>query len=97
MSVNGNNGAIDIGNVFFNPPNQCPEFAGGGVSHGVGNVDGGGPGGDRRFEDLVQKFGIGASRIFWGEFHIIDEGFGVGDHFRYDRQDFFSGFAEFVL
>ena len=58
VAVDRNHRLVNVGHVGFNAANEVAKFARGKVAHGVGNVDGGGPGGDRRLQHLIQKLGL---------------------------------------
>ena len=95
--MHGNHGLVNVRHVGVDASNQLPKLRRGGVANGVGNVDGGGTGGDGRFDHLVHKFRITAAGVFAGELDIVDQGAGVGHHLGGDRQHLSAGFAQFVL
>jgi hypothetical protein len=97
VTVDGNDRLINVGDVFLDAANQGAELRRGQVAHGVGDVDGGGPSGDRRFQDLIEKLWIRAPRILWRELHIVGEGLGVGHHLGGDGQHLLTTLAQFVL
>ena len=53
--------------------NQFAEFGRDGVADGVGNVERGGAGFDDGFENLEQKFRVGAGGVFGRKFDVVAE------------------------
>ena len=83
--------------MLVNAGNQATELRWRGVADGVGNVDGGGTGGNRRFDHLVEKLGVTPPGVFTGEFNVFNQGAGIAHHLGHDREHVLAALAQFVL
>ena len=88
---------VDVGHLGIDTGDQLTEFRRGGVAHGVGDVDRGGTGADRRLDHLMHELRIAAAGVFAGELHIVDQRAGVGHHLGGDRQHLGAALAQLVL
>ena len=68
-----------------------------GVAQGVGHVDGGGAGGDRRGDHFGQEILLGAGAVLGGEFDVVDEAARVRDAGRGQVQHLLLAHAQLVL
>ena len=59
---------------------QLGEVGRDGVAHGVGDVDGGGPGADYRFQHLVQVLRVGAGGVHGRKLHVVAVSLGPLHH-----------------
>src|SRR5690606_3555970 len=65
-------GAGDIGDAGDDLLEHRADFLRRGEADGVGQVDGGGAGGDRHARDFDQVIQFGAGGILGGELHVVD-------------------------
>ena len=63
VAVDGDDRLVDVGHVLLDAADERLELVGDGVAHGIGDVDGGGPGGDALLHQRVDVVGVGAGRV----------------------------------
>ena len=97
VAVDGDVHLLHARHVLPQVADQIPHLLGGGVAHGVGDVQGGGPGGHGVGVAPGQKRPVGAGGVLGGELYIGAPGLRVGHHLADAGQDLFPGHLELVL
>ena len=73
MAVNTEHGPADVGRVADNVTNQIGEFFRYGIADRVGEVDGGGTGGNCGLENATQVITVTAGAVFCRKFDVVRE------------------------
>ena len=97
VSMHGQHRIGDVRHMLINASDQRTEFARGGVTDGVRDVDGAGTGCNGSLNHLVQKLGITAAGVLTGELDVIHQGAGVGHHVRDDGEHLLPALTQLVL
>src|SRR5208337_4921022 len=79
VAVRGDGHFVDTGNFLTQRADELAVFLGHAVADGIGNVDGGGAGGDYGFDDLAEKWDVGTGGILGREFNVGAQRLGVPD------------------
>ena len=73
VAVDADHGLVDVRHTITEARDHMPHLAGGRVADGVGDVDGGRAGRDRRLDHAAEKIDLGAGGILRGELDIVAE------------------------
>ena len=79
MAVHADRRFLDVGHVGANRPDQIAELLGDGVASGVGDVDDGRAGVNRRLEHFEQVGRVGTAGVFGVELHVVGVAAGALD------------------
>ena len=71
VAVDADHRLVDVGHPVLQHGDAAAHFRRRGVAHGVRDVDGRGPGLDRRLDDLAQKVVFGAGRVLRRKLHVV--------------------------
>ncbi len=71
VAVSGPNHLVGIGHAGNQLPHALAPSGGNGIAHGVGHVEGLGPGLNHRVKNAHQKVHVRAHGVFGGEFHVV--------------------------
>ena len=94
VAVHAQDDLVDAADVLFEMADGGGVLLGNGIANGVGDVDGGGPGGDRLFHDLGQEIELGAGRVFGRKLHVLQIALGPLDAGDGAAHDLFLGHAQ---
>ncbi len=96
MAMDADDGfaGAEFGDGIVEALNKGAVLLGDGPADGVGNVHGGGAGGDDRAAALNEEIRLGAGGVLGGKFDVIDKGFGAADAFDGEAEDFVLGLVE---
>ena len=73
MAVNAQHGPADVGRVTDNVANQIGEFFRYGIADRVGEIDGGGAGGNSGLENATQEITVTAGAVLGRKFDVVRE------------------------
>ena len=98
VAVHAERYVLDAGDVGLNVFQQLAEPGGrwDGVAHGVGDVDGGGPGLDHLFQHVEQVLGVGPGGVHGRELYVVAVALGPLHALYGHLQDIFPVLAQLV-
>ena len=97
MAVGAEDDARGSGHPFAHRAEHGAVLSGEGVTHGVGQIDRGGPFGDGHLDHATEKVQVGATGILGREFDVIGVGPRLPDGLPGQLQRVLPGDAELVL
>ena len=80
LAVEAHAALVDVRHVFEDRAEEAAKFFRDGISNGVGDVDGRGPGVDAAFDDLKDEARVGAGRVHGAELDVARVLCGALDH-----------------
>jgi len=95
MTMAGDDGFIDIGNVIDEEGNLFAVLVGEAIAGCIGDIDDGGAGGDHCFDDAGEVFVVGAAGVFGIEFDVADQVAGPFNGLYCPLEDLFAGGVKF--
>ena len=97
VAVHRDHGIADVGHVLIDACDQRAELRRCRVADGVGNVDRGGAGSNRRLNHLIKELRVAAAGVFTGELNIFHQRTGVAHHLGNDAEHVGTALAQLVL